>query len=29
VACYEMKVKLYPDSSLPQNAQKRFFRWVP
>ncbi len=29
VACYEMKDKLYPDTSVSQNAQKRFFRRIP
>ncbi len=29
VACYEMKDKLYPDTSVSENEQKRFFRRVP
>ncbi len=29
VACHKMKDKLYPDTSVSENAQKRFFRRVP
>jgi hypothetical protein len=28
VACYKMNGKLYPDTSVSEKAQKRFFRWV-
>jgi hypothetical protein len=29
VACYKMKDKLYPKTSVSENAKKRFFRRVP
>ncbi len=29
VACYKMEDKLYPNTSVSENAKKRFFRWVP
>ncbi len=29
VACYDMKDKLHPDTSVSTNAQKQFFRPVP
>ncbi len=29
VACYKMKARLYLDTSVSENALKRFFRWVP
>jgi hypothetical protein len=29
VACYKKKGKLYPDTSVAENAQKRFFRRLP
>ncbi len=29
MACYKMKDKLYPDTSVSENAQKRIFRRIP
>jgi len=29
LTCYKIKDKLYPDTSVPEKAQKRFFSRVP